>query len=248
MPQRKIAPEKFISLSSMKYTIFKIPFIGKLFWKIKNRFDKQFPGSSSYWVQRYEIGGNSGLGSYNELALFKANVINSFVENNSIQTVIEFGCGDGNQLLYAKYNNYIGFDISSLAIEICRKLFSADPSKSFFVLTGNEDLDNIEHKAELTLSLDVIYHLVEDAIFEKYMSFLFESSEKFVCIYSSNKDDNKADQATHVKHRIFSSWVENHQPRWQLIKMIPNVYPYDGNDRTSSFSDFYFYQKIIKDN
>jgi hypothetical protein len=72
MPQRKIAPEKFISLSSMKYTIFKIPFIGKLFWKIKNRFDKQFPGSSSYWVQRYEIGGNSGLGSYNELALFKA--------------------------------------------------------------------------------------------------------------------------------------------------------------------------------
>ncbi len=36
-------------------------------------------------------GKNSGAGSYNELAEFKANVLNDFVRENDIQTVIEYG-------------------------------------------------------------------------------------------------------------------------------------------------------------
>ncbi|BAY21846.1 hypothetical protein NIES2100_16040 [Calothrix sp. NIES-2100] len=236
----------------MKNTIFNIHSIVKILLKINNKIEqyieKYFFKSSYYWRQRYKFGGNSGSGSYNKLAMFKANIINSFVEDNSIKTVIEFGCGDGNQLRYAKYDHYIGFDISPHAIEICRKVFSADPCKSFLELKVHEDIQKFKYKAELTLSLDVIFHLVEDVVFDKYMSLLFESSKKFVCIYSSNSNNNEPDQAPHVRHRVFSLWVEKNQPNWQLIKMIPNIYPYNGDDGTTSFSDFYFYKNTVNEN
>ena len=32
--------------------------------------------SKDYWEKRYSKGGNSGAGSYNNLALFKASIIN----------------------------------------------------------------------------------------------------------------------------------------------------------------------------
>ena len=54
--------------------------------------------SSKYWEDRYKNGGNSGAGSYNTLAKFKASVINHFIENNKIQSLIDYGVGDGNQL------------------------------------------------------------------------------------------------------------------------------------------------------
>lgn len=39
------------------------------------------------------------------------------------------------------------------------------------------------------MSLDVIYHLIEDEIYNKYMNNLFMAAEKYVFIYSSNFTD-----------------------------------------------------------
>src|SRR5690348_11631317 len=58
----------------------------------------KFAGSSIYWEQRYLAGGTSGAGSFGRLAQFKAETINAFASRANIQTVIEFGCGDGRQL------------------------------------------------------------------------------------------------------------------------------------------------------
>jgi SAM-dependent methyltransferase len=225
----------------MKYTI---PYLSNIFLKIRNKFSNHFRNSSSYWKMRYELGGNSGLGSYNELAIFKANIINEFIENNSIQTVIELGCGDGNQLRYAKYPNYKGFDISPKAIEMCSQIFDEDKSKTFFIIDQNIHSQILSCISELAISLDVIFHLIEDPVFDEYMSLLFTASNKFVCIYSSNKNDNSDTHAPHVKHREFSEWIRKNRPEWRLIKTIPNIYPYNGDDRISSFSDFYFYEKL----
>lgn len=68
-------------------------------------------------------GGNSGVGSYGMFAEFKAGVINDFVSMNNIQSVVEFGCGDGNQLKLANYPIYKGYDVSKAAVASCRKLF-----------------------------------------------------------------------------------------------------------------------------
>jgi hypothetical protein len=199
-------------------------------------FGTNFAGSAKYWDARYAAGGNSGAGSYNRLAEFKAETLNAFVKEHDIRTVAEFGSGDGAQLKLAQYPHYTGIDVSPVAIEHCRNLFTGDPTKQF-MLTGDVPAG---FNAELVLSLDVIYHLVEDAVFDRYMRSLFAAGTRFVGVYSSNID--KAWSSEHVRHRKFTSWVEQHQPGWTLQQTIKNRYPYDPNDPDqTSFADFYIY-------
>lgn len=117
--------------------------------------------SADYWERRYQLGCDSGAGSYNRLALFKADVINAFVKENNIVSVIEWGCGDGNQLNYAQYPQYTGIDVSVKAVEMCKKIFNTDNSKQFYCnISELLPLKAIGGGYELALSLDVIYHLL----------------------------------------------------------------------------------------
>lgn len=155
--------------------------------------------SAEYWEQRYLHGGTSGAGSYNRLEDFKARVINQFVRDENINTVIEWGCGDGNQLKLADYLRYVGYNVSKEAVIKCREIFREDNTKKFIWSGASDFVSDI--KAELALSLDVVYHLVEDDVFDLYMRRLFESSTKYVCIYSCNF--NKF-SAPHVRCRKFT--------------------------------------------
>lgn len=132
-----------------------------------------FPGSEQYWIERYEAGRTSGAGSYKELAEFKAEIINAFVAKHSVGSVMEFGCGDGNQLKLADYPAYTGFDVSPRAVELCRDMFRSDDTKRFALMEEYEG-----QTAQLTLSLDVVYHLIEDEVFESYMKTLFGAAER----------------------------------------------------------------------
>ena len=70
--------------------------------------------SKQYWKNRYLKNGTSGSGSYNKLANFKAEIINNFVDKHNIQSIIDYGVGDGNQLKLINTNNkvYTGIDVS----------------------------------------------------------------------------------------------------------------------------------------
>lgn len=198
-----------------------------------------FETSSDYWLNRYARGANSGAGSYNQLATFKAEVINDLVQAQGIRSIIEFGCGDGNQLRLAEYPAYLGFDISRDAIRTCRTLFAHDRTKRFLLQKKYKD-----QQADLTLSLDVLYHLVEDKVFEDYMRRLFAAATKFVVVYSSDTDDNHGHDAPHVRHRRFSNWIAANATNWRLLAHIPNRYPYDeGAVATTSFADFFIYAR-----
>ncbi len=185
-------------------------------------------------------GGTSGSGSYNQLAEFKAEVLNKFVRENHIQNVIEWGCGDGNQLSLAEYPMYIGLDVSLSAVKMCKEKFAFDETKRF-LWCGDEGFEN-KYLGDLAISLDVIYHLIEDTVYERYMEQLFSSSRKYVCIYASNFEERTAE---HVKNRKFTDWIDaNLGDQWKLFKVIPNRYPYDKNNpEHTSWSDFYFYAK-----
>jgi hypothetical protein len=90
------------------------------------------------------------------------------------------------------------------------------------------------------LSLDVVYHLVEDSVFDAYMRRLFESARRFVIVYSSNMDQDWP--AEHVRHRQFTKWVEQHRPDWALQHTLKNAYPHDAADpEQTSFADFYVF-------
>ena len=72
--------------------------------------------SSKYWEDRYKRGETSGKGSYGAYADFKATYINAFVARMRCENIIEFGCGDGEQLTRASYKHYTGVDVSSTVI------------------------------------------------------------------------------------------------------------------------------------
>ncbi|TLD96633.1 class I SAM-dependent methyltransferase [Helicobacter jaachi] len=205
-----------------------------------------------YWEIRYKsfktLGGGgigaSGAGSYNHLADFKARVLNTFVQEHNIARVLEWGCGDGNQLSLCAYPQYIGLDVSSFVIQRLREKFRQDNTKAFYEV--EYFLQNQAQmpftSADLSLSLDVIYHLIDDRIYAAYMRNLFAFSHQFVIIYASNVD---APHTAHVRHRAFSKWIAAHISGWELIESIPNAYPYDAqNPQNTSFADFYIYKKI----
>lgn len=211
---------------------------------LKNRLKKilypkfySFSDSKSYWEQRYRIGLNSGSGSYGQLAKFKADILNNFVKENSINSVIEFGCGDGNQLSLYRFKSYIGLDVSRFIVARCKKKFYDNKFYKFYHYDEYEDMS-----ADLSMSIDVIFHLIEDEVYEDYMDKLFSSSSKFVVIYSSNTNENSEINQKHVKHREFTEWVNSNKKDFKLIKVVKNKFPYDDSDSTS-FSDFYFYTK-----
>ena len=220
-------------IDNLKVLMKKIPVVGPFLMRFRQR---HFRDSSRYWEKRYTAGGNSGSGSFGQLAEFKALFLNSFVAEDSIRSVIEFGCGDGSQLKLAQYPNYIGIDISAQAVGICRSLYAKDASKVFFQsdeLTGDA-------VADLALSLDVIYHLVEDHVFEKYMRNLFAHARRFVIVYPSNLEQDT--DSMHVRHRQFTRWVDQNEPDWQLQKTIKNAFPFDpSNADNTSLADFYVF-------
>lgn len=228
----------------MKFIIRKILFIDSITRKVYLKWLNLpcvFNSSRTYWMKRYRLGGNSGNGSYAKLAEFKAEILNQFVSENNITSIIEYGCGDGNQLKLCHYPSYLGFDISPEAIDLCRNLFADDDTKTFKMMDEYHG-----ETAKLTLSLDVIYHLVENYVFSKYMHRLFDSSEKFVLIYSSNTNNNSILEGAHVRHRKFTEWVKHWKPEWKLVKHIPNRYPFKGSLKNGSPADFFLYQKRNK--
>jgi len=193
------------------------------------------PWSAAYWDMRYRRGGHSGAGSSGHLAQFKADIVNQIVRRHEIASIIEYGCGDGRQLQLAIYpGSYVGLDVSPEAVRLCSERFSGDPGKRFMVV--GEDPGT----ADLTLSLDVIFHLVEDETFHQYMDWLFAHARRFVVIYSSDYDAATPD--AHVRHRRFSAWTRDHAPDWRRVLHVPNPFPFDPRaPDDTSFADFHVY-------
>lgn len=233
---------RFYWLNNMKSTVRRLPVIGNLARRVhwllisRKKLQEPFSNSAEYWERRYASGNSSGDGSYGKLARFKADVLNEFVAQHQVSSVIEFGCGDGSQLRFARYPAYAGYDVSETAVALCRQVYATDPTKTFHLM---QEYDGV--KADLSLSLDVIYHLTEDDTFESYMRTLFGAAERYVIVYSSNTDERSAEQLKHVRHRRFTTWVERHLPEWKLIQHVPNKYPL--REGLGSHADFYIYAK-----
>lgn len=208
--------------------------IRRVFSRIRHK-NSPFPGSAKYWERRYRGGGNSGDGSYGGLAEFKAETINSFVAENKIENVVELGCGDGNQLGLMDVPQYTGYDISETAVNMCVEMYADDSTKSFFhYLPDQYDGESV---AQLSLSLDIIFHLVEDRVFETYMRHLFKMSSEWVIVYSSNSEESDGEGVEHCRNRKFVDWVDENISDWKLVNKIGNRYP------KRSISDFYFYKR-----
>ena len=192
--------------------------------------------SSRYWEDRYRAKGNSGAGSYGVFAEYKAEVINKIVAEKGVRSVIEIGCGDGNQASKLNVGKYLGVDVSKTAIARCKDIFRGDATRRFVHLSNLK-----KQTADLTMSLDVIYHLVEDEVFEAHMRLLFERADAYVLIYSTNIDKQEG-LGRHVRHRRFTEWIEQHIPGVVLVETIKNQLPAEAFSPGDLPADFFLYR------
>jgi len=94
----------------------------------------------------------------------------------------------------------------------------------------------------MSISMDVIFHLLEDQIFYEYMEDLFLLAERYVVIYNSNHEEYT--KWSEYRHRNFISYIQEKISGWELYQYIPNRYPYKiGEEETTSASDFYIFKK-----
>jgi hypothetical protein len=219
----------------LKAALRAAPIIGALISKL--RPVRYIEDPARFWEDHYRAGGNSGPGSYNRLAAFKAEFLNEFVAKNGVQSVIEFGSGDGAQLSLADYPSYLGVDVAPTAVELCRRRFAGQANRAFVHTSELAE----DATADLTLSLDVIFHLVDDAGFDSYLRQLFDASRRWVIIYASNVERA---QGPLMRHRKFTDWIERHRPDFTLQQAVPNRYPFDPADpQNTSCADFFVFRR-----
>ena len=187
--------------------------------------------TEQYWEQRYARGGNSGDGSYGDLALFKAQVINDYIKKLNIVSMNDWGFGDCNQLQYFPDIDYVGYEVSQTAIKNAQKRY---PNKIF-----RQIKEHSNQKKELSISLDVLYHLIENELYYEYLNNLFNSATRLVIIYSSNYQEQPKG---HQYRRNFTPDIEKLHPEWQLTETILNKYPYKLTTGKGSHCNFYIYQ------
>lgn len=145
----------------------------------KTQFDYK-----SYWETNYAQGGTSGSGSYGLLAQFKAEVINSLIGEHRLGRVIEFGCGDGNQLSLMNYKQYLGLDVAGSSVDICAKKFAGDRSKSFLLYDPRRFVNSQFLTCDLVVCLDVLYHITDYDDFRKTLDDIFSCQAAYVVLYT----------------------------------------------------------------
>ena len=167
------------------------------------------------------------------MAAFKAGFINGFVADNAIADVLDLGCGDGHLLSLLQVPAYVGVDVSPAALACCVARFPQHRFLPFAALDASVG-------ADLALSIDVIFHLVEDAVFAPLHARAVRPCERFVLMYSSNADRNWS--SPHVRHRRFTDHVADAGRSGGLLAHVPNRYPFDpARPDETSFSDFFVY-------
>ena len=193
----------------------------------------RYPGSRLYWERRYAQGGDSGAGSAGVLAHYKAAFLNAFVEKHGIRTVVELGCGDGQQLLLAHYPVYTGLDIAPSAVARCRALFSGNGNRTFAVYEP-EQFNPADYASDMAISLEVIFHLTEEQVYQLYMRHLFALSRRWVVIFSSDGADRSDGIFPHFRQRKFTDDVPE---GWVLRERVVNP------NRERSVSDFFVFER-----
>ena len=197
----------------------------------RKKITKRFVDSRNYWEDRYYYGGNSGKGSYADDAIQKAKFLNDTILKYKLKNIIDIGCGDGNNLKLFKSDYYIGIDVSKTIIKRNILSFKNDKNKLFFFMDKDQSkifntINNLlKNSDSLIVSFDVIFHLVEDAIYKEHINLINNIKANYCIITSSDKNIKNDSKAPHVKHRNYS--YDLNRNGWIMIdsqKIKDNIY------------------------
>ncbi len=192
-----------------------------------------------YWEDRYSVGGTSGAGSYGILAEYKANVVNEYLEQWNINSVIEFGCGDGNQLKFMNYPKYLGLDIANSAIDKCGSIFKDDMNKSFLLYHPRHFLNKGFFCADLVVCMDVLYHITDEKDLLKTLQDIFSCSSRHVILYT-NIVELKTEPNSHIKCWDTLQYLKKGFPNFKIEEIVEQRY------KELSGASFIFLRKKVR--
>lgn len=150
--------------------------------------------AKQYWNQRYNSGGNSGYGSYNEQLQKKLKWLGGL----DINSITEIGCGDFNfgSKLTKMYPSakYHGYDISDVIIKQNREKY---PQYHF---TSGDSIGG----GDLVLCIDVLFHTLKDEDYHETLLMLdaFYKQGKYLAVTAYEYDQEKG-LSPHVRIRKF---------------------------------------------
>lgn len=178
-----------------------------------------------HWDQRYSTGGNSGNGSYGNSAIGKGKYISDVIKKFKIKTINDLGHGDGNQLKYFEGDfKYYGYDVSSYINSKLANEYKDNPKYTFLDSVGKMN------KGDLALSLDVIYHIIQEDEYYKYLDTLFSLGD-YVLIYAVDMDHKFT---PYFQARKFTPYIDSTFPQFKLL---------DVQDGFERYVKFYLYGK-----
>lgn len=185
---------------------------------------------AGYWERRYRDGRTSGAGSEGTEGQYKADYVSDLVHNNAVTSVVDWGCGDGQvlELMRLEDATYTGVDVSRTIVDRMRIKFPEYRFMDYdYARTGS-------YLAELALSMDVLFHLPDDADYFGYLDQLFGSATRFVVIYSTNEPIGRT--ARHVFRRQFTPDVAERFPDWKLTR--------EESPLREGLASFFVYERI----
>lgn len=167
--------------------------------------------TAKYWENCYA----SGAGSEGERYKIKRDYINSIIEKYNINSVVDFGCGDGRQIKELNIKKYYGIDVSKTAVEKCQLLYKDRKGWEFEILNRA-----VIPQSDLAMSIDTIYHLIEENECRKHLDNLF-SCANYVLIYGNYTERDNPRPAKHMLFRENIDYLAKNYPNWILLEKYP---------------------------
>lgn len=173
----------------------------------------------------------------------------TIVSHQHFHTTINQNSGDGTQLSLSRYPQYTGLDVSKFAVHRLQQRFADDWKKRFILYNGTRaGLTGQMGKllqADLSFSLEVIFHITDANIYQNYMELLFDTSQRFVVIMSNDAPEIEncvsgkcySDRG-HLRFWPVRNWVKEHRSEeWRFIGSLQHKYP------EKAWSDFFFFAR-----
>ena len=139
--------------------------------------------SEIYQKNEWDFGSGPGSAPINNSGYME--FVQSFIQNQNIKSVVDFGCGDWQFSRFINWYgaSYVGFDLVPGVIESNRKNFAC-PGISFEVFNALDELP----AADLLLCKDVFQHLPNDIVREYLVA--FKQKFKFLLITNDDQPHN----------------------------------------------------------
>lgn len=113
-----------------------------------------------------------------------------------------------------------------------------DASKLFLLLD-----DYAGQTADLSLSLDVLFHLVEDGVYFDYLDRLFKAGRRFVVVYATSVG-NAPRTLRHVRHRPVESDIATRFPDFARLTDLEAMLPAPPRAQgEGGYTRFFIYQR-----